>query len=237
MRVAAVLLAGLVGAASAGCSSVAAAYERDASLAVEMQGGFRFDDPTVEESFKKAEQAVFPMRLAVYGLSTNIHGKFEDRRLADLSRLLDEDREAFSEVLPLPDFLAGARSLDVASLRRAAAQAHADALLLFQQNVYFDESISPLMLVNILLLPALFVPTTPYSVELDTRAALVDVRNGVVYLTIHDLRRGEGRAPKAYVDEWAKERKEEVRAEAFAALRDSLRAKLARLKERTEAGN
>jgi hypothetical protein len=227
--------AAILAAAAAGCSSVTGAYENDAARAVQIKGGFRFEGKGIEESFKLREQAVLPMRIAVYGLDTNPCGGFEDLRVGDLDRLLEPDREDFSEVLPLPGFLAGPRTLDVDTLRQAAAVAHADVLLLYEQSTTYDESRSALAILNLLILPAWLVPTTPYTIEMDTRAALVDVRNGLVYLTLHDFRRDENHAPSALVADRARERREEVRAAAFETLAAQMREKLARLRVRSTA--
>lgn len=78
----------LAALATAGCASAAAACELSPDLAVE-EGGFQFDDPTIEESFARAEQAPFPRRLAVYGLESNEFGVFEDPRVADFERALE----------------------------------------------------------------------------------------------------------------------------------------------------
>jgi hypothetical protein len=217
--------------AGAGCSSVEAAYLREEGLAVDVQGGFRFDDAAIEESFRMPDQLVFPMRIAVYGLESNRYGHFEDARTGDLGKALEGSREHFSDVLPLPDFLIGGRSRDVETLRKAAARAHADVLLLYEQEVDLDTSTSPLLLLNLAVLPCWLVPTTPFEVDLDTSAALVDVRNGVVYATARDRRTGDGVAPSASTDAWAKDVKAALREEAFSSLRDSLKGKLDRLRE------
>jgi hypothetical protein len=222
---------------AAGCASATAACERAPELAVE-EGGFRFDGSDVERSFSCAEQAVFPMRLAVAGLESNRFGTFEDARVADFEKALDADRERFSDVLPLGGFLSGGGRCcrDVASLRAAAARTHADAILLYEQRVDVDQCRTPLAILNLTLVGCWIVPSVSFDVALDTRAALVDVRNGVVYATLHDVRTGSDSSPSALVDSSARDLKARLRGEAFAALRESLGEKITRMRERKAEG-
>ena len=72
---------------------------------------------------------------------------------------------------------------------------------------------------------------------MDTRAALVDVRNGLVYTTARDARSAEGMAPSATLDNAAREVKQRLRRESFEALRASLTAKVERLRPEAPQGS
>jgi hypothetical protein len=222
--VAAMLLAA---SASAGCASVEAAYER--SERVETRG-FQFDDPTIEQSFARADQLRLPARVAVYGFERNRFGTYSDGKGAQFEKALEADDAHFSEVLPIPKFLAQeGRARDVETLRRSAAKAHADTILLYEQEVEMDQSTSPLVLLNLTIVGAWVIPTVSYETRLETTAALVDVRNGVIYATLHDERRGVGTSPSALAADAAKETKARLREEAFKEMAASLKQKLDRL--------
>lgn len=221
MGCAAVLLA-------AGCTSVSAAYERGAP--VEARGGFKFDESGIEQSFQRVEQLRFPARIAVWGIERNPYGTFSDGKVIELERTLAADGALFSEVLPIPRFLSPGGG-DVDSLRKAAALAHADVILLYEQEVHMDENPNFLRILNLTIVGAWVIPSTPYEIRIETWAALVDVRNGVIYTTLHDSRTGEGNAPSAVADEWAKETKTALRGEAFRSLAEELAKKLAKKKD------
>jgi hypothetical protein len=229
----ALALAGALAVAGAGCSSVTLAYER--RTAVE-EGTFQFDDASVEESFAKRAQIRFPARVAVFGIERNRFGRWADPEVVQFEAALGEDGEHVAEVLPLPGFLTGeGRVRDVAALRRTAARAHADAILLYEQDVALEDGANALRILNLTIVGAWVIPSTWYRVDLETTAALVDVRNGVVYATLHDARSVEESCPSARVAEAARETKKRVRGEAFDALVGSLREKLRRMRETASA--
>ncbi len=211
-----------------GCTSVSAAYERGA--AVESPVGFRFDESGIEQSFQRKEQLRFPARVAVWGIERNPYGTFSDGKVIEFERALAADGALVSEVLPIPPFLAR-KGGDADALRKAAALAHADAILLYEQEVRMEESVGAFRFLNLTIVGAWVVPSTPFEIRIETWAALVDVRNGVVYTTLHDSRGVEGNAPSAVADDRAKEAKTALRGEAFAALAEELSAKLAKRKD------
>jgi len=211
------LAAAFAAVLGAGCSSVEAAYERSAP--VEARGGFQFKDLGIEESFQRKEQVRFPARIALYGFERNPYGTFSDGKVIDLEKALGEDAALFSEVLPVPRFLAqDGTARDVEVLRGAAARAHADVLLLYEQEVEMRQSTSPLRILNLTIVGAWLVPSTPYEIHVETWAALLDVRNGVIYQTFHDARTVEGSAPSALADDHAKATKTALRGDVFRSL-------------------
>src|SRR5688572_11910302 len=225
VRIAAVVA---LAAAATGCASIAGAYEMSASARLDDKPSFQFDSPSIEEAFQRRAQLPVPARIAVCGAETSPYGRFADTKAVEFERALRDDGARWKTVDTVPSFLAGKDRGSVAALRRAAAQMHCDAILLYEQSVKMETSRSPMLLLNVLLFPAISVPTQPFEVALETEAALVDVRNGFVYLTLHDQRRVEGRAPTAYLDEWARDLKSEARGEAFAGMREELARRLAR---------
>jgi hypothetical protein len=223
MGCAAVLLA-------AWCTSVGAAYER--AEPVDASGGFKFDDAGIEQSFQRKEQLLFPARIAVYGIERNPYGTFSDGKVIELEKALAADEALFSEVLPIPRFLSEeGRARDVDTLRKAAARAHADLLLLYEQQVDMEQSPNFLRILNLTIVAAWIVPSTPYEIRIETWAALVDVRNGVIYTTLHDSRAGEGNAPSAVADDRAKETKTALRGEVFRSMAEEIARKLAKKKD------
>lgn len=211
-----------------GCASVDAAYERAA--AVDARGGFKFDESGIEQSFQRVEQLRFPARIAVWGIERNPYGTFSDGKVIDLEKALAADETLFSEVLPIPRFLSE-RGGDVDALRKAAALAHADVLFLYEQEVGMEQRADLLRILNLTIVGAWVIPSTPYEIRIETWAALVDVRNGVIYLTLHDSRKAEGNAPSAVADDRAKETKSTLRGEVFRSLAEELAKKLAKKKD------
>jgi hypothetical protein len=212
--------------ACGGCASASAVY-RDAGPAEE-RIGFRFDDASVAESFARAEQIRLPARLAVHGIERNPRGTFADSRRAEFEKALEGDAGLCAEVLPLPRFLTeDGRARDVDGLRRAAARGRADLLLLYEQEVLVEEETrSPLVILNLTVIGAWLVPAAPYRVRLETWAAVVDVRNGVIYAALHDARERRTSAPTATLDDHARETRGALRSEAFAALAADLGRRL-----------
>lgn len=81
---------------------------------------------------------------------------------------------------------------------------------------------------NLTIIGAYIVPGLSYELTMETRAALVDVRNGVIYAVVRDTRSARETAPTGTADDRAKETKRRLRTESFDALATSLRDKIDR---------
>ncbi|MHC4821904.1 MAG: hypothetical protein ACYTDX_09325 [Planctomycetota bacterium] len=219
-----------------GCTSGFAAYAQAPEYLVDGSDDFAFDDASIAESFAKDDQLRFPVRMAITGVEHNIWGTFRDVETHDFEQAFARADETFSDVMPLPEFLdqQGGRR-DMRSLRRAAARTRADALLVYQQHVTVDEERNAWSFLNVTVVGLLVVPTVDLEMRIETRAALVDVRHGLVYTTVRDVREASKTATSAGAEDSAKEMKRDLRAESFEAIRESLEEKIARLKERAEA--
>lgn len=226
-RRAALAAAVLLSVAAAGCSSVAGAYEEEGRLAAGDRG-FRFDDLAVRESFERAPQLRFPSRILVAGLESNRTGCYGSPGQQALVEAMGKDVGLWSEAAPLPWFLVAGPPGDVEALRRAAAQSQADLLLLYEQSVTLDQDRNALSVLNLLVLPTLFLPTVPYEATVRSAAAVVDVRNGLVYATAADERREGGIAPSAWVSGGARDLKRRLMAEALAAMHADLKERIVR---------
>lgn len=228
------VLISLAAGAILGCSPAAAAFVRQEGLAVarEEGKGISFDDATIEEAFRRAEQLAFPMRLAVVGLERNPYGVFEDIETDELEKALLEDRDLYRDVLPLFDFLPppSEKTLDAGAIRRAAARLHADAVLLYDQRVTVEQGMNPLALLNLTGVGYYLLPASSFEIRTDTRVRLLDVRNGVVYTTLRDVRQAQRTVATGRAEDRAKEEKRRLRREAFASVREGLKAKLARFR-------
>lgn len=220
-----------------GCASVKEAYARDAASRIEVEETFTFDDETIEADFAKKEQLRFPARLAVTGLERNPWGAFADASSFDFESTLAASTTIFSDVLPLPAFVqSGVRACtDMERLRKTAARVRADAVLLYEQRVDLNEETNAWRVLNLTVVGLWVAPSVDMEARIETRAALIDVRNGVIYTTLRDVRSGTASATSAGAGDRAQELKQDLRNESFAALRESLEGKIARMQERAEA--
>ncbi len=238
-RRAVVLLA--FAALAAGCASPSGAYmdadDRRMGPA-EAAWGLSFDDASILDAFERPEQLAVPLKLATVGIERNPYGVYLDREADELDQRLAKDRVTFRDVVPLVDFLFSDRdrgTLDLDRIRRVAARAHADALLIYDQKVRVESSYNLLSLLNLTIVGAYVVPGLSYELTMETRAALVDVRNGVIYAVVRDSRSAEEMAPTGTADDHAKEVKRRLRLESFDALATSLRDKIDRNLAQREA--
>ena len=217
--------------ATAGCASARGAYECAEDRRVAAAGGvagIRFDDADIERSFRLAEQLNPPLKLAVVGVERNEYGVFQDVESQELEHALAQERGVVRDVLPIFDGLAGppGQCMELERLRRAAARAHADAILLYDQRVTIRDTFTPLRIFNLTLIGAWVFPTSAYEMTMDTRVAVIDVRNGVVFTTVRDVRTEDHLAPSATRDEHARDAKRDLRRKAFDAVRTALREKI-----------
>lgn len=225
------LLAG--SAPLAGCASASRAYQSASERAISEPGhreGIRFDDASVEEQFARSAQIPIPMKLALVGVERNPYGVFSDVDTAAFEKSLAAEPLLVRDVVPLFELLVAqqSRTFDVDLLRRAAARAHADVLLVYEQKVDVHEGPNLLAILNLTIVGNFIFPGLSYDLTLETRAAVVDVRSGVVYTAVSDVRGGHGTAPYASAGDHARATKARLRQEAFTALQAALKDKLAR---------
>jgi hypothetical protein len=227
-------------ALAAGCASPSGAYldadDRRVGPA-EAAWGVSFDDASIQDAFQLPEQLAVPLKLATVGIERNPYGVYLDREADELDQRLAKDRVTFRDVVPLVDFLFSGRergTLDLDRIRRVAARAHAEALLIYDQKIRVESSYNPLCLLNLTIVGAYVVPGLSYELTMETRAALVDVRNGVIYAVVRDSRSAREMAPTGTADDCAKETKRRLRQESFDALATSLRDKIDRNLARRE---
>lgn len=136
--------------------------------------------------FAKDFQISLPARLAVADASDPWLLEHRDR-LAGTMEKLAEDRGSWKDVNSVFAFEGDAamRSARFEDLRQAAARQQADLMLVLRRRERTESSGNGLAILKILLIPMLFLPTEDVRTTLDLRAAVVDVRNGLVYAT-HD---------------------------------------------------
>jgi hypothetical protein len=228
-------------ALAAGCASPSGAYmdadDRRMGPA-DSSWGISFDDASIQDAFQLPEQLAVPLKLATVGIERNPYGVYLDREADELDQRLAKDRVTFRDVVPLVDFLFSGRergTLDLDRIRRVAARAHAEALLIYDQKVRVESSYNLLCLLNLTIVGAYVVPGLSYELTMETRAALVDVRNGVIYAVVRDTRSVRELAPTGTADNCAKEAKRRLRQESFDALATSLRDKIDRNLAQKEA--
>ncbi len=223
------LVVALAAAGSAGCASVGSAYAGGDGMAARLEGSMALP---AEGALSK--QPVLPpkrpFRIAVAGTEQNPRGTFADLESLGLEEALLRRSDLYSDVVGLPGFLDGnprARTLD--GLCFAAERAQADALLIYETRMDAEQRNTPLVVLNIAILPAWIVPSVPWEISLDTRAVLVHPATGTVWTSVRDARRGDGMAPSALSGVHARDAKRELRAAAFEALAAGLAEKLDRL--------
>jgi hypothetical protein len=149
--------------------------------------------------FEKTVQVRLPAQLVVADVASRSRGNHDDtsdKRGVQLVEALAQEKGAFADVSPL--FLdGGPEQFD--RLRRAAARHHADLMVVTSMVEQVKDKTGALAALNILVLPCFIVPTQTNDLVLHLRAAVVDVRNNLVYATFEDHR--EERVHATVVDE------------------------------------
>lgn len=139
--------------------------------------------------FAKRVQVKLPADLVVAEVRGNTHGgdMTADKRSVQLTTALGEERSAFADVSPL--FLA---STNLGELRTAAARQHADLMVVttMEERVRDDGNALGFVgrLLNLLIVPAFVLPGEADKLSLSIRAAVIDVRDDLVYATFQDHR-------------------------------------------------
>lgn len=138
--------------------------------------------------FGKSVQVKLPADLVVADVVAEVRGEHEqtaDKRGIQLADALGADRATFSDVAPLFTE-GGAGRLDF--LRAAAARQHAQLMLVTSMTEQVKDENGVLAALNLLIFPCFVVPTQTDELVLHVRAAVIDVRNGLVYATFEDHR-------------------------------------------------
>ena len=148
------------------------------------------------QEFAKKVQVKIPSDLVVAEVSQRWNADRDvktDKRSVQLVGALAKESKTFSDVSPL--FVGGAPEL--AKLRAAAAAQHADLMLVTQMSERVEDRSGLLGVLNLLVVPCWLVPTKTDDLTLHVRAAVVDVRNGLVYATYEDHREERVHSPTA----------------------------------------
>ena len=152
--------------------------------------GVRFDpgdqvsDDEIKSAFGARPQLSGPMRVAYFA--------FDDRHAADLERslgglpnveavyripeLLVLGKRRFEQSVPTEQ-----QPLSIRQLRLHAARAHCQLLVVVDYGYKVDRSANGWAVLNVLVLPSLFVPFLDSEVESYMDSYVIDVRNGYLY--------------------------------------------------------
>ncbi|HEY8145567.1 MAG TPA: hypothetical protein VIG06_22960 [Kofleriaceae bacterium] len=162
--------------------------------------GVRFDpadqvsDDEIRDAFGARPQLHGPMRVAYFA--------FDDRHAADLERSLSglpnvEAIYRIPELLVLgkrrfePSAPAEQQPLSIRQLRLQAARAHCQLLVVVDYGYKVDRSANGWAVLNVLVLPSLFVPFLDSEVESYMDSYVIDVRNGYLYGQLNAREEGE----------------------------------------------
>jgi hypothetical protein len=219
------------------CASVASAPAMSAESAGAYDGLVEVWGDQERLEFSKRMQVTLPARVAVADVSAASYPREDDERVRDrravcLVDALVQDTESFSDVFNL--FRSGRGSdtpMDMDRLRAAASRSQVDLLLLVDRRERVDEHLNLLAPLNVLLLPMLFLPTQQDDLEMSIRMALVDVRNGLLYTTVDELRRTDFTATAAGEDDRVDEEMDALFTTAVESLRERLGRKLRDLRD------
>ena len=178
--------------AATGCSSYASARLADGD---EPGKPLQVFGVAEGQQFAKDVQVKLPSDLVVAEV-TQRRGRRDvetDKRSVQLVGALAKDEKTFSDVAPL--FADGAETFE--ALRAAASAHHADLMLVTEMSERVEDQSGVLGALNLLVLPCWLVPTKTDDLTLHVRAAVVDVRNGLVYATFEDHREERVHSPSA----------------------------------------
>ena len=151
-------------------------------------GEIQFDDAAIARAFALQSQLRTPASVAVYQRAAECR-EYDIRE--------NEDVEALSQALK------GAAGVDevhvlsramlpgqvsVESARMVAARHHADLTLLLDTDFRTKVRPTPLVLLNLAIVPAYVLPSATVELETRVRAYLVDTRNGHIYYSTQNTR-------------------------------------------------
>ncbi len=165
----------------AGCGST---YQASHGARFEIDAAKEIDDDDVKKAFEASPQLGDRSRVAYF--------LFDDDKTDDVERMLKGSRHVDS-VYRIPTLLVTGKrrfqetspwqppqEVSVKKLRLLAARAHADVLVVFDHG-WKGGGANPLVALNVLVLPILFVPFLENETQSYAQAHLIDVRNGYVY--------------------------------------------------------
>ena len=165
-----------------GCSSVMSAENADVAT---MASKEIFGD--IERlQFSKQVQVALPASGAVADVSSD--GRARERVIPAIAAL-SEDRSTWTDVNSVflfDDDAAARGGARFEDLRAAASRQRSDLLLVVRRTERERATSNVLCVFNLLLVPMLFLPTSDVRTTFDVHAAVVDVRNGLVYTTYDD---------------------------------------------------
>jgi len=162
--------------------------------------GVRFDpndqvsDNEILSAFSARPQLAGPMRVAYFA--------FDDRHAADLESTLGR-LPRVEAVYRIPELLvlgkrrfdegraADPQPLSIRQLRLHAARAQCQLLVVVDYGYKIDRSANGWAVLNVLVLPSLFVPFLDSEVESYMDAYVIDVKNGYLYGQLNAREEGE----------------------------------------------
>jgi hypothetical protein len=171
--------------------------------------------------FSKQVQVRLPARLAV----SDVSRAEQDRRRTQTIEALSKDTSTWTDVSSV-FALAGEGLVRFEDLRAAAARQQSDLMLVTQRTEVSDVRTNGLGFLKILLLPMLFVHTEDVKTTVGVRAAVIDVRNGLVYTTFDSHKEREGSASTVGSDDLGREDRDALFAETAGEMREALARKL-----------
>jgi hypothetical protein len=212
-------------ATAGGCTSYASArlVDDESTGAPEIYGD------VAQREFGKRVQVKLPSDLVVAEVcarSSRSQPSRADKRSVQLTESLAEDKATFSNVSPLFVDSGGARYGD---LRSAAARQQADLMLVttMSESVRSENGVLPVL--NLLVLPYFLVPSQTNDLTLHLRAAVLDVRNDLVYATFEDHREERMHATSAAERDEIEAAFDRLYAESLAKMRARVSERLRQL--------
>lgn len=211
--------------AAGGCATYASArlVEDGSTEAPEIYGD------VAQREFGKRVQVKLPSDLVVAEVcarSTRTQPSRADKRSVQLTETFAEDKATFSNVAPL---FVDSRNSRYADLRSAAARQQADLMLVttMSESVRSENGVLPVL--NLLVLPYFLVPSQTNDLTLHLRAAVVDVRNDLVYATFEDHREERVHATSAAERDDVEAAFDRLYAESLAKMRARVTERLRQL--------
>lgn len=220
-----VIISGLILVYAVGCST-SRGFNRG-GLRDGMNPATVIDDKEIENTFKIKPQLPKPFKVGIYFKEPVSHGYHSQAKW----RWTDEDKQKIfslgdelkmtgeiSDVFVITTQLASGD--EIKSIRYAAAQHGADAVLIVSGINDVDSYTNRWAWTYIGLVTALFVPANEVDVLFLSRASMWDVRNQFLYMTAESESIKKQTAPAAWVDE--KPLIEQAKADSFVKLREEI---------------
>lgn len=183
-----------------GCGTT---YQASHGARFEIDAAKDIDDDDIARAFQAAPQLGDRSRVAYF--------LFDDDKADDVERMLKGTQHVDS-VYRIPTLLVTGKrrfqetspwqppqEVSVKKLRLLAARAHADVLVVFDHG-WKGGGANPLVALNVLVLPILFVPFLENETQSYAQAHLIDVRNGYVYGEVS----AEAKGGSKYVTVWGR---------------------------------